>query len=556
MLKNWQKISFLILTVLAFILHPILCQPAIAQPALSDVKPGCEKKVIDIQEYGGLPFQNPEEIKSQNGLLETTIEVKYGENKIAGCDVKLRSYNGKLVGPTLRIQSGDTLNINLINSLPPETNPSTPVNHNKPHAFNITNFHTHGLHVSPDGNSDNVLREMAPKKDLNGNSPEYPIEIKLPEIHPGGTDWYHSHFHGSTALQVSSGMAGALIVEGGLDRLPEIAAAKEKIFVLQQIAYNEKGELENYDDLKPNKWQQSQRQITINGQIVPTIEMQPGEVQHWRFIHAGIREGINLELRHVDDSRRIKLHEIAVDGIPLDHLDSWDRIELEPGYRSDVLVKGEPLHEGQESQEYFLIDSPSIPEKSLMGVGEAGHILAKIVVKGSPVNMELPNDSELAAVKMKEAPADILAEEISGSQKIVFGLTCIPENCQQPTKVNFDINGKEFNGEPRNLTLTKAEEWILETGKSVVPSHPFHIHVNPFQYTRLGPDNKPETIWRDTLLVSQNRPEIVKSRYTDFTGTFVLHCHILDHEDQGMMELVQILDESKKITFLPTEENK
>lgn len=552
MQKKWAELLFLIVTILTFILQPMFAPPALAQSA---IKPGCEKKAIDIQKYGGAAFQNPEEITSQGSVLETTLEVKYGQNQIAGCDVNLRSYNGNLVGPTLRVQSGDTIKINLLNNLPPEKNPPTPDNSNQPRAFNTTNFHAHGLHVSPDGISDNVLREMPPKKDLSDIPPEYPIEITLPETHPGGTDWYHSHFHGSTALQVSSGMVGALIVEGGLDRLPEIAAAKEKIFVFQQIAYNEQGELENYDDFGPGKWQNSQRQITINGQIVPTIEMQPAEVQHWRFIHAGIREGINLQLRHADDHRLVKLHEIAVDGIPLGRMDDWDTLELEPGYRSDVLVKSEPLWEGRQSQEYVLVDSPSTPQNSLMGAGEAGGILARIVIKGSPLNMALPNDSDLAKVKTQEAPPDILAQEITGSQKVVFSLTCIPENCSNNPTVNFDINGKEFGGDSRNLILTKAEEWTLETGKSLVPAHPFHIHVNPFQHTRLGPDKKSETIWRDTLNVVQNKPEIVKTRYSDFTGKFVLHCHILDHEDQGMMELVELLDKNEKITVSPTEDN-
>jgi FtsP/CotA-like multicopper oxidase with cupredoxin domain len=389
---------------------------------------------------------------------------------------------------------------------------------------------------------------------VSDTAPEYPVEVNLPKKHPGGTNWYHSHLHGSTALQVSSGMAGALIVESGLDRLPEIAAAKEHVFVFQQIAYDEQGEIENYNEFKPGKWQASKRHITVNGQIVPTIEMQPGEVQHWRLIHAGVREGINLQLRQVSDSHLIKLNEIAVDGIPLGQLDAWDNIDLEPGYRSDVLVKSEPLSPGFESQEYILLDAPSTPQNSLMGYGETGKILAKVIVKGSLLDMPLPSNAELAQVKQQEVPADVLAQEITGSQEVEFSLFCLPD-CNKPTEVDFEVNGEEFGGKPRDLILTHVEEWTLKTGQSVVPAHPFHIHVNPFQHTRLGPDNKPETIWRDTLLVVQNKPEIVRTRYTDFTGEFVLHCHILDHEDQGMMQLVQVIDKSEEITLLPTQKN-
>jgi FtsP/CotA-like multicopper oxidase with cupredoxin domain len=560
MSKYWAKILSLIVTVLVFFSLPILGLPALAQPVTTPIKPGCEKQYIDIWKYGTAPFQNPEEIVSENGALTTTLEVKYGQNKIAGCDTYLRSYNGKLVGPTLRVRSGDTIHINLINNLPPELNPAETENENKPHAFNITNFHTHGLHVSPNDKSDNVLRLMSPRKNVSDSVPAYPIEINLPNVHPGGTDWYHSHLHGATALQVSSGMAGALIVEGGLDRLPEIEQAKEKVFVFQQIVYNEQGELERYDDFMPGKWQQSERRITINGQIFPVIEMQPGEVQHWRLIHAGIRESINLQLHHANDNHIIKLHEIAVDGIPLGHIDDWNEIELEPGYRSDILVKSDLLPPGLQSQEYFLEDVSSQPKDSLQGRGEKGRILAKVIVKGSPLDMSLPDVAKLAQVKQQEVPPDIEKEEITGSQKVVFSVSCVPKDCQKPTKVNFEINGTEFTGNvSRNLMLKHAEEWTLETDepiKSGIPAHPFHIHVNPFQYTRFDPNHESETIWRDTLLVKATKPEIIRTRYEDFTGKFVLHCHILDHEDQGMMELVQLLDEPETLTNLLSEETK
>ena len=93
--------------------------------------------------------------------------------------------------------------------------------------------------------------------------------------------------------------------------------------------------------------------------------------------------------------------------------------------------------------------------------------------------------------------------------------------------------------------INKAEKWYLSTDpQSLAPSHPFHIHVNPFQFDRKDPNGATERIWRDTLLVTQGNDLEVRSRYTVFTGQFVLHCHILDHEDQGMMQVVQITDET------------
>lgn len=553
MVKKCICLLVSILAICAFILQPMFIPSALAQ---STAKTGCEKETIDIDKYGGKPFQNPEEIRSKNGLLETAIEVRYAQNQIAACSVNLRSYNGKLVGPTLRVKPEDTIKVTLINNLPPESNPQTDQNNNLPRAFNTTNFHTHGLHVSPEGNSDNVLREMPPQDHLGDAPPQYPIEIALPNHHPGGTYWYHSHLHGSTALQVSSGMAGALIVEGGLDHIPEIAAAKEKIFVFQQITYDEQGTIENYNDLTPTGWTNSKRYTTINGQIVPKIEMRPGEVQHWRFIHAGVGESLNLHLTQVSDNRPISLREIALDGIPLGRMDNWNRqaLELEPGYRSDVLVKSKLLKNGQRSQEYVLVDSPSSPQKSLKGAGETGSILAKVVVKGLPVKMALPNADQLAKVAMKEQPADIVTTD--GEQKVEFSLiACSASDCKQ--KFNFEINGQEFSHDSeRTLMLGNAEEWNLTTSDaSLAPSHPFHIHVNPFLHQRSNPQGKLEKVWRDTLLVTQGHPEKIWTRYSDFVGKFVLHCHILDHEDQGMMQLVNIVQEKLNNTISQMEDN-
>ena len=560
-------ITFLLLIYPANNADALLSVATIADASTStDVfKAGCEYAVplnINQTDYVGHPFENPESIESQDGLLETTLEVKYAKNKIADCEVNLRSYNGKLVGPTLRVKPGDTIRIKLINNLPPEPNSeqrnliseTTPegceyematMASNTPHNFNTTNFHTHGLHVAPNGCSDNILRVMKPKQKDGDPAPEYAIEVKIPEDHPSGNFWYHAHLHGSTALQVSSGMAGALIVQGGgLDEIPEIAAATEKVFMFQQIAYDQNGEIENYQNIfgkgtfAPGAWTDSGRYTTINGQVRPLIKMRPGEVQRWRFIHGGVRESINLELRD-SNKKQIPLHEIAVDGIALGKLDSWnnDPIELEPGYRSDVLVQAQPLLPGQESQEYVLIDKATSGNQSLFGKGEPGNILAKVVVEGKPLMMQLPSNEQLAQAQQKDVPKDISDGEITGEPQLVsFSITGPP--------FTFTVNGQSFDPENvRLLELNKAEIWNLETDEnSLAPNHPFHIHVNPFQYDRIGPDRRKERIWRDTLMVTKGQPLKIRTHYTEFTGKFVLHCHILDHEDQGMMQVVQIRD--------------
>ena len=103
---------------------------------------------------------------------------------------------------------------------------------NEPHGPDITNLHTHGLHVSPKDPADNVFLELGP-----GDAP-HDFIFKIDEHHPCGTFWYHAHKHGSVAFQLASGMAGALIVEGDMDNVKEIHEAEDRLFVIQQINYH------------------------------------------------------------------------------------------------------------------------------------------------------------------------------------------------------------------------------------------------------------------------------------------------------------------------------
>ena len=192
-----------------------------------------------------------------------------------------------------------------------------------PAQFNVTNLHTHGLHVSPSGNSDNVFLNIPPQT-------SFPYEIKVPADHPAGTFWYHAHAHGSTSIQVGSGMAGAMILDDDPARIPASlrdANKGEKILILQTILYDTNGELDQITALFPGDpsqcsdpgnagtWECAKRLVTINGQIRPVITMHPGEVQRWRVIDSAYRQSFNLILEgHA-------LHEIALDGLYLGHID-------------------------------------------------------------------------------------------------------------------------------------------------------------------------------------------------------------------------------------------
>lgn len=495
-------------------------------------------------------FQQPEELHSVGGVLKATLLVMKAHNRIGDDPVYLRSYNGRLVGPTLRVKPGDTLKITLKNDLAPEPDP--PGHSNSLHGFNTTNLHTHGLHVSPSGISDNILLSVPP-----GATQDY--EIKIPADHPCGTFWYHAHKHGSTAAQVASGMAGALIVSGGIDELPGIREARERVFMLQQISYLYKncfpknGGGETCFDLPegvieepyvnfifgPGSWDPLGRYTTVNGVELPVIRVRPGSVERWRLVHSGVRERIELKLESAANPGGspsvLPLHEIAVDGLPLGRISKRDSIELWPGYRSDALVQ----FPNTPGAEYLLVDERTEAAVSMNGNAENRKYIARVIIEGEPQPMNLPSESQ----ELKDlALQPIKAEEVTGQQSATYGIL-LPSG-----GIEFTVDGKPYDPHrpPRKLTLGDVDEWTLKSKGDVgAVSHPFHIHVNPFEVYSILDDQGRETlenpVWRDTIVLHGGWTVKARSRYTAFTGTFVNHCHILDHEDQGMMQLVEIV---------------
>ena len=477
-----------------------------------------------------IPFANPPEIHSGGGILSCTLTVCYSNNFLGGDPVYLRSYNGHLVGPTLRVIPGDKLKVRLVNELPDEPTLPGHTSINVPHGLNTTNLHTHGLHVSPEDASDNVFLEVDPHSQQD-------YRIQIDGTHPPGTHWYHPHKHGSVAIQVSSGMAGALIVEGGLDEVPEIKAARERIFVFQQIPYTDitlsdpVGLLEGqHFDSRIVGWSGlADRLTTINGLKQPVIEMFPGEVERWRFVHAGIAERLDIAVQKADSKDYLSLHEIAADGIALGTRVANDFIPLAPGYRSDVLVQA-PSIPGV----YYLMDLRTSANRPALRKGgiEPERALAKIVVQGMEHAMSLPSAASLSAL----APyADISATQTS--RRLVFN----------GAGSTWTINGQQLNPEDTSIcpVVGTSEEWTLFSQSD---HHPFHIHVNPFQVISnkdsLGNETLQRPVWKDTIFINEEHTITFRTMFDKFLGKSVLHCHKLDHEDQGMMQVFRIIPDS------------
>ncbi len=623
--------------------------------------------------------------------------------------VTLRSYGGCKSGPTIEVAPGNTLQVELINNLSridPSCLENPPSGLNMPPGvgcFNTINLHTHGLHVSPTGNSDNVLLNIQPQT-------EFPYEINIPWDHPSGTFWYHAHRHGSTALQVASGASGVLIVRGNRPYTPPTpenphpiadidtilhndqgVPFPEQIFLFQQIAYAcykndpsldggpwqeiytlvtdprtkepkvttfnfantqksppplvanspwycplptkdnfaSRGVVENFTLQldSPTIWDTNGRFTSVNGVVQPTMTLPAGEIQRWRFVHAGIHDTINLQVVRATRAGTKDLIEtsglsgnreeqaaevkkecaetektlvpqfaIADDGLTLTKIhplrgqsvsSSNGSNYLQPGYRSDILVVF------PDDGDYCLLDQAAPPqERANNGNGPGGQgpstpqLLAYVHVRGGQtVTTDLQTYVEKALYRGNpQLPEPVRAGLLTGDltpwapfvelppgppsapQVIHFDITGGPNNTTL-----FQINGRSYDPDVVNFRrqVNTTDDWILTASGE---PHIFHIHVNPFEVidvTRLAPDGTQQSIYdssghckpdlvpdtqglgnqycnmyhtfRDTIFVENSYQVHIRTYYDRYIGEFVIHCHILDHEDGGMMQNIEIV---------------
>jgi len=445
----------------------------------------------------GPDLQQPIVKSSKNGLLDTTVDARIGTYNLGDETVHLRGFDGGPVGPTLRIDAGDTLRLKLSNNLPfdPVDYLCTPYpvpGENAPRGFNVTNMHVHGVHVSPRAPADDIFLLLR-----NGESFNYVYDVH--RDHPPGTYFYHAHFHGSVAIQVASGMSGALIILGEMDQIPEIKAAKDQVMVIQTQRFNKDGFCDDYETLlKGNRFY-------INGQVNPVIRLRPGEVQRWRLINASHAYAVELKLEQNSFTA------LCYDGNPLPQTSITDRIKLIPGNRADVLVKG-----GE-------------PGTYTLSGGEGVGTLATVVVEGKRTDMPLFTGAlpEIKALK------PIANADVTYGRRLEFGMT------DAPPAVHYLINNQPFSCEEAwQIPLGAVEEW--EVYNHTEDPHPFHIHINPFQVVSGGDVKK--GVWLDTLELPPFERIVFRTRFSTYTGKFVFHCHNLLHEDMGMMQAIEVVD--------------
>lgn len=474
----------------------------------------------------------PQVLRSEGGVLDTTLQaiaatVDMGAPK----PVATYTYNGTVPGFTWEVVPGDTLRVNLVNDLP-QLKEIGPVDMTRPHAWTTTNLHTHGLHVSPKGNSDNIFLHIPP-----GQSNQY--EIAIPDDHPAGFFWYHPHKHGAVAQQVRAGMAGAIIIRGDIDEVEEIQAATEQTLILQAIELGDDYQLLDpipHPDATQAFYPRTQILYTVNGVMHPTIRMYPGEVQRWRLLNAAEGKFMSLRLEEHE------LHQIAWDGLTLHEPEPAPDLMLTAANRVEVLVKA-----GKPGRYHLVLTPGSSQHPGILGMAhatpepgnqESSELKTRPVltleVAGSGPEMSLPTalpafDPEILPItKQREFAYSV--ERGANNEFFTFGVNGTP----------FDMNNT-----PYQAKLDTAEEWTLINGidgKLPHHAHGFHIHVNPFKVTKINGEPVDKPFWRDTFALSGQSSDSITfvMNFLDFDGIFVDHCHILTHEDLGMMEAIEV----------------
>jgi FtsP/CotA-like multicopper oxidase with cupredoxin domain len=463
---------------------------------------------------------------STNGLLATTLTAANSQLAVLGETIDTMVYEGSLPGPTLRVSPGDTVRISLTNNLAP--NGTTGAMGMGPGqggmgqgqagmadmSDNGTNLHTHGLHVSPTGNSDNVFLDIPP-----GGRQEY--EIRIPADHWGGLNWYHPHRHGSVSLQVLGGMAGALIVSGPLDKVPEVAAATDQVLILQRIQ-NGPAMIARMSSMHDNRFLSlsGNPAFTTNGQVNPHVQMRPGEVQRWQIVNADPIDYFDLALL---DQRRMPLPGglkfLARDGMTLPALATADSHLMVPGNRFDLLVQA-PGNQG-----VFTLTG-----RTAAGFGQPDIDFLTVSVTGDPKPMTLP-------ARLPSQVAPIAAEAVTTRRTVTYG----------SWQGAMTVNGVAFDQGPDVLAVKvgTVEEWTIQNLTD--QPHAFHIHTNPFLV--VAENGRPvatPAFWDTYPIPPATGPEspgsiTVRMHPVDFTGRIVQHCHILPHEDAGMMGVVDLV---------------
>jgi FtsP/CotA-like multicopper oxidase with cupredoxin domain len=550
----------------------------------------------------GSAISEPQDMRSHDGVLELDLSV-HDEKMPDGTSRYCYLTSDGQPSPNLRLKPGDLLIIHFKNDLTdlaadkpeidqalaggPICTTKKPVDACTSGAMTpvSTNLHFHGLSVPPVCHQDDVLRTS-----IQPDDPVFDYRLRIPDDAAPGLYWYHPHLHGFSKTQVLGGASGALIIEGIERADPQLAGLPERVLVIRdQDLVNpdappsrsepvmSKSQLDSDGDAantgtgfgKPSK------DLSVNFVPVPypnyppaTLTMKPGEKQVWRVLNASAITYLNLAVVVGRSPQQLGI--VAIDGVPL-HFDGspsqavqWvNHIGLPPGSRVEFIVQGPPL------------GTPALLVTRAVDTGPAGEndpnrALVAISADANAPEPQAALSSNTTVFPPAARPwvGDITPVRV---RRLYFSEQQEnPNDPNSPTKFFMTIDGetpKPFDPQSDIPDIVArqgdVEDWIIENRSMEL--HDFHIHQLHFQLIDWNGIAVHEPFLRDTVNVPYYKSQMLAYpsvrlrmdfRDPDIVGTFVYHCHVLEHEDGGMMGRIQVVPRNTATSTPPNQRNK
>jgi FtsP/CotA-like multicopper oxidase with cupredoxin domain len=508
----------------------------------------------------------PPELESQNGVLEVTFKfltATDSQGLVRYCFVT----DTGLQAPTLRVNPGDQLIIHFQNDLPavaagsannnmagmkmnlsPETATSSSICKGFMSAT-ATNIHFHGTNTAPVCGQDEVVHTLIQP----GQSFDYNVQI--PQNEPPGLYWYHPHPHGISEGQVQGGATGALIVEGLQNVDPALAGLTERTFVIRDQVLP----AAEMNDPSVPAWDISINYVPVTypSYTPAVIQTNPAQQELWRVVNSAADTILNLQ--YVVNGTPQAMQVVAIDGYPIasgssgQTSESETSILLPPGARAEfVVTTPNTSDQAQLTTEYWNTgpDGDFDPARPIATIVSQNGIESSSASSSAAVK-QLPSH----AVRTRVTRFAALAAATPVAQRNLYFSEVLqdPSNPNSPTNFYITQQGQtptlfDMNNPPAIIVHSgTVEDWVIQN--TAQEDHIFHIHQLHFQVLAMNgqPINDPAI--RDTVDLpywsgSGPYPSVtlrMDFRDPNIVGTFVYHCHILQHEDSGMMGAIQVL---------------
>ena len=469
--------------------------------------------------FGMAAFATPASLLAQNSLLipglieggPVTLDVQTGSHTFyEGISTDTYGANGPVLGPTVVLTQGEQADLTVINNLP-----------------DTTTMHWHGLHVASE-NDGGPFTAIAPGASWN------PVFEVMDEA---GTYWYHPHLHHSTNFQVSMGISGMIWVrdaeELALD-LPRTYGVDEFPIIIQTKHFDEQSQI-----VSPSR---ADDVVMVNATLDAVLEV-PAQVVRFHMLNASSERVFNLGLEG-DETFQM----IATEGGLLEAPLELQRLRMAPGERSEWLLN----LTGRAGDTLRLMSFASEFAAGIYGATNPGMMAGQTMTDYSPNALNGSDFTVLTLVvnAAGDAPVTAVPTVLDPGNAMPWTTDMADEErtlTMAPTAMGFSaldgsftINGLSFDHSVINYTipLDNIEIWTITNNSPI--GHPFHIHdVQFYILDRNGVPPVPEETGRkDVVFVPAMTSVRFMCAFEDFANPdvpFMYHCHMLVHEDGGMM---------------------